>query len=842
MEITAIIDGRVKVVTKASVRRHLKLEDSDGAPSTSPPYLSSPPRSSIRQKTKVPQPSSPTHTHVADEAASTGVDVKHEGLPLLKVLALETDLKQTKKVYGDAHTKLIMKVKKLEKNVKTSQARRKAKIVVSDEETFRGAIITASVNISPASPTRSVSTDDDITMAETLVYIRRSATKRKDKVKGIMEESESTMTKTKRQQEILGHEVAVRLQEEFDEEERARVKADEELTQRLQVEERNKYSEVDQEKMLKLEVQKEMQRKSLIKERSKKQKIRESSEPRNKDVDEPSQEELHQLMIIVPEQGMHVEALQTKYPIIDWEIYTEDTRKYWKIIRVGNHTEAYQFFDDMIKVFDRDDLVQLWSLVKERFSLTEPTDDKERGDCMIHVKYTMYLQQKEWISTCWLKKNIHCLETLSRLEAKGLMLPPNLEVLDVTSPEYGDGSSEVICDLLTVSEMEDPLLDESCEIDELSDDNSVENGDLDDSLLDEGKENEDLLLDSINEGPFQFKMIDVTATENSVAERRLQTLADLISEENLKKSCDIKALNFILIAKQGKNPHEVNFDQFYAFLKQNKNDVNEVRVMHQRFPDPLAFLAHTYNPPPSYNIQNSQYNQPPSFSNQSQYNPSSSYSSHQLQFNPTPSYNIQHFYQSQQSYDVPKYWYQFKISTNQQPTKDFLKYKNSSYYSRQQSYSSECSRKTISGLCGSVNGDDVTPTYDSDILFEVPHYDTYHDNDMLNFVAQETEYSEHLVTNNDSYYELTSDNNVISYAAYMVTLENDAVQSVPPLAQDNAMILSVIEQMKTQVDNCNIVNQENKSVNESLSNELKGYKDKVKVLEERLKSTNFLTE
>ncbi|GKE04038.1 hypothetical protein Tco_1396056 [Tanacetum coccineum] len=30
MEITATIDGKVKVVSKASIRRHLKLEDSNG--------------------------------------------------------------------------------------------------------------------------------------------------------------------------------------------------------------------------------------------------------------------------------------------------------------------------------------------------------------------------------------------------------------------------------------------------------------------------------------------------------------------------------------------------------------------------------------------------------------------------------------------------------------------------------------------------------------------------------------------------------------------------------------------------------------------------------------------
>ncbi|GJZ45145.1 hypothetical protein Tco_0592741, partial [Tanacetum coccineum] len=51
-----------------------------------------------------------------------------------KVESLEADLKQTKQVYGAAYTKLIIKVKKLEKTVKTSQARRRAKIVVSDNE------------------------------------------------------------------------------------------------------------------------------------------------------------------------------------------------------------------------------------------------------------------------------------------------------------------------------------------------------------------------------------------------------------------------------------------------------------------------------------------------------------------------------------------------------------------------------------------------------------------------------------------------------------------------------------------------------------------------------------
>ena len=83
------------------------------------------------------------------------------------------------------------------------------------------------------------------------------------------------------------------------------------------------------------------------------------------------------MMTIIPEEGMNIEALQTKYPIIDWEVYTEETRRYWKITRVVGYTEVYQTFVDMLKGFDRDDLDKLWDLVKEIFSSMNPTQDKE---------------------------------------------------------------------------------------------------------------------------------------------------------------------------------------------------------------------------------------------------------------------------------------------------------------------------------------------------------------------------------------------------------------------------------------------------------------------------------
>nr|GEU77274.1 hypothetical protein [Tanacetum cinerariifolium] len=71
-------------------------------------------------------------------------------------------------------------------------------------------------------------------------------------------------------------------------------------------------------------------------------------------------------------------SVREKIEMINWEIHTEGKREYWKIIRLGGHTEAYQFFVDMLKHFDREDLHQLWIVVKETFSIKQSTSDKEK--------------------------------------------------------------------------------------------------------------------------------------------------------------------------------------------------------------------------------------------------------------------------------------------------------------------------------------------------------------------------------------------------------------------------------------------------------------------------------
>nr|GEU60972.1 hypothetical protein [Tanacetum cinerariifolium] len=132
---------------------------------------------------------------------------------------------------------------------------------------------------------------------------------------------------------------------------------------------------------------------------------------------------------------------------------------------------------------------------------------------------------------------------------------------------------------------------------------------------------------------------------------------------------------------------------------------------------------------------------------------------------------------------------------------------------------------------GSINGDTVGPSYDSELLSELPHYDTYHEDVVYNDDVQETKYNDHVIFNDNSCDGITSDNNVISYADYMVTIKNDAAQYVPPPEQDkNTIILSVIEHMKGQVKQCNTINKEAKCVNESLSKTLQELLEQARAL------------
>nr|GEY44822.1 hypothetical protein [Tanacetum cinerariifolium] len=95
------------------------------------------------------------------------------------------------------------------------------------------------------------------------------------------------------------------------------------------------------------------------------------------EIKKSTEEKMKEMMQLVPVEDVYVQALQVKHPIIDWKVYTEGQRSYWKIIKLGGSSACYQFFIYLLKQLDREDLNQLWSLVKEYFSIRLATSEKE---------------------------------------------------------------------------------------------------------------------------------------------------------------------------------------------------------------------------------------------------------------------------------------------------------------------------------------------------------------------------------------------------------------------------------------------------------------------------------
>ncbi|GKE03385.1 hypothetical protein Tco_1395403, partial [Tanacetum coccineum] len=252
-------------------------------PSTSQPPVT-------KEATLMPHesPLQSVHSLGRDEGSSSLNDLMVLYTSLTKkVESLECELKQTKQTFNAALIKLIKRVKKLEQTIKTSQARRRTKIVISDdahaeEDSSKQGRKISKIDKDPtislvqdegmiwfqedAEIQEKNSTDIKIlleevdptelvkdlgsgekgvkevstaeaefsTAAKNLVYIRRSAQKRKDKGKAIMQESKPLKKIKKRVQvqisidEELAKKVFEEEQARFNVEQEAKFKAEQE--------------------------------------------------------------------------------------------------------------------------------------------------------------------------------------------------------------------------------------------------------------------------------------------------------------------------------------------------------------------------------------------------------------------------------------------------------------------------------------------------------------------------------------------------------------------------------------------------------------------------------------
>nr|GEY22148.1 uncharacterized mitochondrial protein AtMg00810-like [Tanacetum cinerariifolium] len=87
-------------------------------------------------------------------------------------------------------------------------------------------------------------------------------------------------------------------------------------------------------------------------------------------------EELKRHLQIVPndDDDVYTEAtpLALKVHVVDYEIYNQNNKPYYKIKRADGLHQLYLSFLSLLRNFDREDLEALWRLVKERFATTKP--------------------------------------------------------------------------------------------------------------------------------------------------------------------------------------------------------------------------------------------------------------------------------------------------------------------------------------------------------------------------------------------------------------------------------------------------------------------------------------
>ncbi|GJU31751.1 hypothetical protein Tco_1175340 [Tanacetum coccineum] len=515
--ITATIDRKVKVfVFEASIRRYLKLEDSDGisslltaeffeqlalmgfiqiflnkrkrmlfphkrtfptptliqklfrnmkrtskgyskvgiplfptmltTPESSPSRITSSPSFSPQTHPSISQPPSTPPSNQTTPITEEADPMPHES-PLQSVhLLVRDEGNLSLNELTDLCTSLSKKVKKLEQTIKISQARRRAKVVISDAEEDEE---------DPSKQGRSLIEELDLDAIISLLQLfelgSTTGVKAKDKGKAIMQESEppkkikrrvqvqisvdeelakkvfmeeQAKFKAEHQQEKFDFETAIELQkyhilqnrpfsitevrknmcmylknqggyklshfkgmsyedirpifERVWDQNQAFVPKDSEIEKEVM---KRSGFDLQQEFVKKDEassfVQKQPARgsrkKSLARKRAR-ETLSEESAKKQKLEDDTEKEELQVYLNIVPEEeSLNIESLATKYPIVDWEtqILAND-KYYYQIKRADGSVKHYKIFSAMLYDFDRQDVLELYRLVKERFQTASP--------------------------------------------------------------------------------------------------------------------------------------------------------------------------------------------------------------------------------------------------------------------------------------------------------------------------------------------------------------------------------------------------------------------------------------------------------------------------------------
>ncbi|GJZ15157.1 hypothetical protein Tco_0550834 [Tanacetum coccineum] len=177
-----------------------------------------------------------------------------------RIGVLEADLLKTKKTYSSAYTKLILRVKKLESQIKIRKARKQTRVVISDDEVFEDDSSKQGRKLFDEEVQEKASTDTELFIQEVtpteVIQDQEGSGKASDEIstaglkKGTASEEvpivstaeEEPKKKSKKdlEQEKLSYAEAIRLEEQMNEEQRAQIARDEEIARQWDEEERKR--------------------------------------------------------------------------------------------------------------------------------------------------------------------------------------------------------------------------------------------------------------------------------------------------------------------------------------------------------------------------------------------------------------------------------------------------------------------------------------------------------------------------------------------------------------------------------------------------------------------------
>ncbi|GJT77962.1 hypothetical protein Tco_1044687 [Tanacetum coccineum] len=162
----------------------------------------------------------------------------------------------------------------------------------------------------------------------------------------------------------------------------------------------------------------------------------------DEDKDTTELQSLIEVILDEEEVAIDVVPLATKSPsIVDWKIHKEGKKSYYQIVRADGKSQMYRVFSQMLKSFTKEDLEDLYRLVKAKYGSTRPVEDLDfvlwndlKTMFEPHVEDEIWKLQQRYKVLSWKlfdSCGVHCLSLQSRMiymlvEKRYPLTPPTI--------------------------------------------------------------------------------------------------------------------------------------------------------------------------------------------------------------------------------------------------------------------------------------------------------------------------------------------------------------------------------------------------------------------------------